>query len=80
MADAISAAGLGEAAARLAEAERSGFDRLLAEHRAAWARRWADAEIRIEGDPELELAARFAMFHLLAAVPDAGEAAVGPGV
>ena len=38
-----------EAAARLAEAERLGFDRLLAEHREAWAHRWADAEVRIEG-------------------------------
>jgi hypothetical protein len=28
-----------------------GFDRLLAEHRAAWAARWADAEVTIQGDP-----------------------------
>ena len=66
-----------QAAARLAEAERLGFDRLLAEHREAWAHRWADAEIRIEGGAEDELAARFATFHLLAAAPDTGEAAVG---
>jgi trehalose/maltose hydrolase-like predicted phosphorylase len=31
----------------------------------------------IEGDPDSELAARFALFHLLAAAPDRGEAAVG---
>ena len=31
----------------------------------------------IEGDPELQLAVRFAIFHLLASAPDDGEAAVG---
>jgi trehalose/maltose hydrolase-like predicted phosphorylase len=54
-----------------------GFDRLAAEHREAWARRWADANVEIGGDPELDLAARFAIFHLLSAAPDTGEAAVG---
>ena len=54
-----------------------GFDRLLAEHREAWARRWSDARVVIEGDAESELAARFAVFHLLGAAPDDGEAAVG---
>jgi trehalose/maltose hydrolase-like predicted phosphorylase len=62
---------------QLTQLEKAGFDRLLAEHREEWARRWADAEVRIEGDPEAELAARFATFHLLAAAPDEGEAAVG---
>jgi trehalose/maltose hydrolase-like predicted phosphorylase len=31
----------------------------------------------IEGDPELQLAVRFALFHLMASVADTGEAAVG---
>jgi trehalose/maltose hydrolase-like predicted phosphorylase len=66
-----------EAQRALEELGGTGFDRLLAEHREAWAERWADAEVRIEGSPGDELAARFAVFHLLAAVPDAGEAAVG---
>ncbi len=61
----------------LAEIERVGFDQLLAEHREAWAQRWADAEIGIQGEPRDELAARFATFHLLGAAPDEGEAAVG---
>ncbi len=61
----------------LAEAEAKGFDSLLAEHRASWAERWRDADIRIEGDPELELAVRFALFHLICSVASAGEAAVG---
>ncbi|HET9560432.1 MAG TPA: glycoside hydrolase family 65 protein, partial [Actinomycetota bacterium] len=37
---------------RLAAVEAVGFDGLLAEHRAAWAARWADAEAAIDGDPD----------------------------
>ena len=55
-----------------------GIDEVIAAHRAAWARRWADAEISIEGDPELERAVRFAQFHLLSSVSGGGEAPVGP--
>lgn len=68
------------AAGRLAKASSLGFDGLLAEHRAAWARRWRDAEIEIGGSAgaeEDQLAARFAGFHLLCSAADAGEAAVG---
>jgi len=64
-------------AARLAELAAVGFDRLAAEHREAWAQRWSDANVLIDGDPDSELAARFALFHLLAGAPDRGEAAVG---
>jgi Glycosyl hydrolase family 65 central catalytic domain len=60
----------GEVGAALAEAADVGFDALLAEHRAAWAGRWRDAEV--------ELAVRFNLFHLMASVPTDGEAAVGP--
>lgn len=66
------------ALAGLRELEVLGFDRLLAEHRAAWAQRWDDAEISIEGDPEVEIGVRYALFHLFCSVPDTGEAAVGP--
>jgi trehalose/maltose hydrolase-like predicted phosphorylase len=66
-----------EALEALEELDGVGFDGLLAEHRRAWARRWADAEVRIEGHAGDELAARFAVFHLLGAAPDEGEAAVG---
>ena len=61
----------------LAAIDAMSFDALAAEHREAWARRWAESNVVIEGDPESELAARFAVFHLLAAAPDCGEAAVG---
>jgi len=62
---------------RLSGLEGAGFERLLHEHRRAWAKRWKAAELTIEGDERLQLAARFALFHLLASVADPGEAAVG---
>jgi hypothetical protein len=65
------------ATARTRAASASGFDLLLAEQRSAWAERWADADITIEGDHELQLATRFALFHLMASVSVDGEAAVG---
>lgn len=68
-----------EASARsfLAAAEEVGFDRLLAEQRSVWAARWADADIRIEGDVEMQRAVRFALFELMAHAPERGEAAIG---
>jgi trehalose/maltose hydrolase-like predicted phosphorylase len=68
-----------EASARsfLAAAEELGFDGLLAEQRSVWAARWADADIRIEGDVEMQRAVRFALFELMAHAPDRGEAAIG---
>jgi trehalose/maltose hydrolase-like predicted phosphorylase len=69
--------GLDPAFERLGQAERQGFDQLLAEHRAAWARRWERADIVVEGDDELQTAIRFALFHLMASTPDSGEAPVG---
>ena len=62
---------------RLTRARGDGFDVLLAEHRRAWARRWEAADVRIEGDDELQLAARVALFHLMASVADHDEATVG---
>jgi trehalose/maltose hydrolase-like predicted phosphorylase len=67
----------GLARSALAAAEAAGFERLLREHREAWARRWQEAEVVVEGDPELQLAIRVALFHLIASVADSGEAAVG---
>jgi trehalose/maltose hydrolase-like predicted phosphorylase len=69
-----------QARRRLAEIESTGFDALLAEHRHAWATRWADAAVTIEGDGQAaadELSARFAIFHLLSTAAESGEAAVG---
>lgn len=65
------------ARAALASATEAGFERLLREHREAWARRWRAADVVVEGDPELQRAIRFALFHLMASVGDGGEAGVG---
>jgi trehalose/maltose hydrolase-like predicted phosphorylase len=65
------------ARALLERAEAKGFDGLLAEHRTAWASRWADADVVVDGDEELQRAIRFSLFHLMASVPSEGEAAVG---
>ena len=61
----------------LEAAERLGVETLLAEQRSAWARRWSIADIRIEGDPDLQRAVRFCLFHLMASVADPAEAALG---
>ena len=65
------------AQAALATAEKIGFEGLLREHREGWASRWAEADVVVEGDPELQHAIRLALFHLMASVADTGEAAVG---
>ncbi|MBV8304758.1 MAG: glycoside hydrolase family 65 protein, partial [Acidimicrobiia bacterium] len=54
-----------------------GFDALLVEQRTAWAKRWDDADVVVEGDDDLQLAIRHALFQLMASVGDAGEATVG---
>jgi trehalose/maltose hydrolase-like predicted phosphorylase len=67
----------GDAIRALEAAKTSGFDRLLVEQRGAWARRWEDADILIEGDDTLQQRVRLALFHLMASVGDTNEAAVG---
>ncbi|MGD9701973.1 MAG: glycosyl hydrolase family 65 protein [Acidimicrobiia bacterium] len=77
IADPVEAPAWETAENELALVDAAGFDRLLAEHREAWAQKWADAHVAIEGDADSELAARFALFHLLSATPDDGDVAVG---
>lgn len=67
----------GVARALLSQAEEAGYEALLKEQRMAWASRWQAADVIVEGDPELQLAVRFALFHLMGSVADRGEAAVG---
>jgi trehalose/maltose hydrolase-like predicted phosphorylase len=69
---------LDDAGRALDEAASIGVDGLLAEHTTMWERRWAEADVVIDGDPELQEAVRFSLFHLMASVADHGEAAVGP--
>ncbi len=69
--------GLRPAADALRAASRAGFGRLLADHRAAWADRWDAVDVQVRGDPEAQLALRFALFQLWCAIKDRGELAVG---
>ncbi|MEV4725437.1 glycoside hydrolase family 65 protein [Micromonospora humida] len=48
-------------------AHRHGFDALLADQRATLDERWRTADVEIDGDPELQQAVRFSVFHLLQA-------------
>lgn len=50
----------------LERAAALGFDALLARHEAAWAARWRDSDLVIEGDPAAQKALRFAVHHLIA--------------
>ena len=65
------------AANALRAADRLGFGRLLADQRAAWARRWNAVDIQVRGDPEAQLALRFALFQLWCVIKPRGELAVG---
>ncbi|MFB9681114.1 glycosyl hydrolase family 65 protein [Streptosporangium vulgare] len=65
------------AVAALEAAGEVGFDRLLAEQRAAWAARWEAVDVRIPDDPETQLAVRFALFHLWSNTGCGEEVAVG---
>ena len=53
-------------------AARHGYERLLREHRRAWASRWDVCDARIDGDDELQLGARLAIYHLIASTPSDG--------
>lgn len=53
--------------AALAMAEETGWDALKAEQVAFLDEFWRDADIEIDGDPELQQAIRFSLFHVLQA-------------
>ncbi|HLM95007.1 MAG TPA: glycosyl hydrolase family 65 protein [Acidimicrobiales bacterium] len=67
-----------QAEEKLAQACARGAAGLLEEQRRAWAARWEHADVEVVGDPELTLAVRLGLFHLMASVADRGEAALGP--
>jgi len=62
---------------RVHRAREAGRERLLSDHRRAWAQRWEEADVRIDGDPRLQLAVRLALYHLIGSAADSGEAPVG---
>jgi len=71
--------------AALAGACQTGWEGLLAEQRAFLDHFWATADVEIDGDPELQQATRFALFHVLQAGARgesraiAGKGLTGPG-
>ena len=56
-----------QAAAALTGARYSGFEGLLAEQRAYLDDFWDAADVQVEGDPEIQQAVRFGLFHVLQA-------------
>ncbi|MFT4031877.1 MAG: glycoside hydrolase family 65 protein [Siphonobacter sp.] len=48
----------------LARLSEKGFDQLLAEHAEAWAKKWEQMDIVIEGDVAAQQGIRFNLFHL----------------
>jgi len=54
-----------QVAAALTGARHTGLDELLAEQRAYLDEFWDGADVRVEGDPEIQQAVRFALFHVL---------------
>ena len=53
--------------AALSAARLTGWEGLLAEQRAYLDDFWASADVELEGDPEIQQAVRFALFHVLQA-------------
>ncbi len=62
--------------ASLAAAKRTGWDGLVAEQRARLDDLWSRVDVEIEGDPELQLAVRFAIFQVSQAASRAEQRAV----
>ncbi|HET9073114.1 MAG TPA: glycosyl hydrolase family 65 protein [Solirubrobacteraceae bacterium] len=66
-----------QVSAALVEAERTGFDGLLAQQRQSMDDFWQRADIEIDGDPELQQATRFALFHVMQAGIRGEQRAIG---
>ena len=56
-----------QVAAALTRARHTGFEDLLAEQRAYLDEFWDGADVQVEGDPEMQQAVRFGLFHVLQA-------------
>jgi alpha,alpha-trehalose phosphorylase len=71
--------------AALSAARSTGWNGLLAEQRAYLDDFWARADVEVDGDPEIQQAVRFALFHVLQAGaraerrPIAAKGLTGPG-
>lgn len=60
---------LADAQAALARARRAGYNALYSAHLEHWARLWADSDVELKGDPFLQQALRFCIYHVLIAAP-----------
>jgi trehalose/maltose hydrolase-like predicted phosphorylase len=49
---------------KLALAQHQGWSGVIAEHEAAWARRWECSDVEVGGDVSAQRALRFALYHL----------------
>jgi len=56
-----------QAVGALAAARQTGWDGLVAEQRTYLDRFWDQADVEVDGDPEIEQAVRFSLFHVLQA-------------
>ena len=56
----------------LRQAVKQGFPKLLSAHMRAWDRLWAPASISVRGDPKVQKALRFNIYHLLCTAPAPG--------
>lgn len=54
-------------------AYEQGFSKLLDLHKANWAAKWADADVRITGDEEAQFALRYSLYQLLIIAPEISE-------
>ncbi len=75
---AVFARGEGTAARHRVQAARArGLHAVHRAHREAWAARWRNADIQLDGDTELQRCLRLALFHLTSAVGAGDEFALG---
>jgi alpha,alpha-trehalose phosphorylase len=58
---------LDQVSAALTAAQHVGWDGLLAEQRDYLEEFWSDSDVELEGDPEVQQAVRFGLFHMLQA-------------
>jgi alpha,alpha-trehalose phosphorylase len=65
-----------QVAAALIAARQTGWEGLLADQREALDTYWARADVQIEGDPEIQQAVRFALFHVYQAAARAEQRAI----
>ncbi len=61
------------ARSKLGVARQIGWRKVVAEHEAAWSRRWQCSDIEVGGDPAAQQALRFAAYHLNSAANPADE-------